>query len=82
VPADDPVLHRIREWAARQDAVRVVILTSSRARDDGGTDRFADYDVMLFLSESSTLASDSAWLDAFGRVLVSFRDEVGDDDAR
>jgi aminoglycoside 6-adenylyltransferase len=72
----DVVLGRVAEWALQRDDVRVVLLTSSRAREGDRVDRFSDYDVVLFLSEPSALATDAAWLEEFGRVLVTFDDTV------
>jgi aminoglycoside 6-adenylyltransferase len=51
-------------------------LTSSRARADARIDRFSDYDIMLFLSGPSALATDAGWLNELGRVLVTFDDIV------
>ncbi|HEY7501555.1 MAG TPA: aminoglycoside 6-adenylyltransferase [Vicinamibacterales bacterium] len=76
IASDDPVLRRISEWAKRRDDVRVVLLTSSRARADARIDRFSDYDIMLFLSGPSALATDAGWLNELGRVLVTFDDIV------
>jgi aminoglycoside 6-adenylyltransferase len=45
----DPVLARIVDWAASDDAVRLVVLTSTRARGDG--DELSDYDVILGLTD-------------------------------
>jgi aminoglycoside 6-adenylyltransferase len=76
----DPVLARIREWAARTDAVRVVCLTGSRAVENPRLDRFSDYDVMLFVTDPSALVTDAAWPRVFGRILVDFQDVVKDGD--
>ena len=47
----DPVLARILAWAEAEDVVRVVVLTSTRARADGPPDALADYDVIVALTD-------------------------------
>jgi aminoglycoside 6-adenylyltransferase len=76
----DPVVDRIREWAARTDAVRVACLTGSRASGTALLDRFSDYDVIFFLTDPSTLVADAAWPRVFGRILLDFQDMVKDGD--
>lgn len=45
----DAVLERIVAWASGEDAVRLVVLTSTRARGDG--DELSDYDVIVALRD-------------------------------
>ena len=45
----DAVLSRILRWGEAEDAVRVVVLTSTRARAEGPPDELSDYDVILAL---------------------------------
>jgi aminoglycoside 6-adenylyltransferase len=47
----DPVLARISSWAEAEDAVRVLVLTSTRARAEGPPDPLSDYDVIVALSD-------------------------------
>src|SRR5690242_9999067 len=47
----DRVIDRILEWAEREEAVRVVAITSTRARDEGPPDALSDYDVVLALTD-------------------------------
>jgi aminoglycoside 6-adenylyltransferase len=49
--ATDPVLRRILDWADADDAVRVVVLTSTRARAEGPPDALSDYDVIVALDD-------------------------------
>jgi aminoglycoside 6-adenylyltransferase len=45
----EPVLDRIVAWASGADAVRLVVLTSTRARGDG--DALSDYDLIVALTD-------------------------------
>ena len=52
MPADrDAVLDRIIAWAEAEDAVRFVVVTSTRARPEGPPDGLSDYDVVLGLDD-------------------------------
>ncbi len=73
-------LKRLVEWGEQQDAVRALILTSTRAVPDtvpGATlDILSDYDVILILTDIHRFAESRAWLAAFGRVLTLYCDPV------
>lgn len=47
----DPVLERVVAWANAEDAVRVVVLTSTRAQKEGPPDALSDYDVIVALTD-------------------------------
>ena len=47
----DRVIERILAWAEREDAVRVVVLTSTRVHPDGPPDALSDYDVIVALAD-------------------------------
>src|SRR6185437_3936303 len=47
----DAVIDRILAWAEREEAVRVVALTSTRARPEGPPDELSDYDGVLALTD-------------------------------
>ena len=47
----DPVLTRILTWAEAEEAVRVVVVTSTRARAEGPPDELSDYDIILALED-------------------------------
>jgi aminoglycoside 6-adenylyltransferase len=47
----DRVIERILAWAEREEAVRVVAITSTRARDEGPPDALSDYDIVLVLTD-------------------------------
>jgi aminoglycoside 6-adenylyltransferase len=75
-PAEDAVVRRVIAWADAQEAVRAVLLTSTRARPDARVDRFSDYDVILVVRAVTPWLTDHAWVTAFGEVLVAYWDPV------
>jgi aminoglycoside 6-adenylyltransferase len=64
------VLAQISGWAQRDELVRAVILTSTRASPDPQTDILSDYDVELYVASVEPFLHSDAWLDQFGSVLV------------
>lgn len=75
----DDVLGRIVRWAEEEALVRAVVLTSTRAAADARTDRFSDYDVVLYVTDVAALAEGAEWLGAVGRVLVCWPDQGVDE---
>jgi aminoglycoside 6-adenylyltransferase len=79
---EEAVIERLVRWAEGQPAVRAMLLTSSRAIPGGVEDAFSDYDVILALAvdtpagEILPFHQGRDWLEAFGRVLVLFRDPL------
>jgi aminoglycoside 6-adenylyltransferase len=53
-----------------------MVLTSSRAIAGAPPDVFSDYDVILALTEILPFFESRAWLEAFGHVLVLYRDPL------
>lgn len=47
----DDVIRQLIHWAERQDSVRAMLLTSSRANPNALVDRFSDYDVVLAVQD-------------------------------
>jgi aminoglycoside 6-adenylyltransferase len=75
-PDADTVLEGLVAWASERDAVRAVVLTSTRARPDAPTDLFSDYDIILAVSEVKPFFDDRTWLEDFGSVLVLYSDPM------
>jgi aminoglycoside 6-adenylyltransferase len=72
----DALLDRLIGWAERTPEIRAVLLTSSRARADGPTDEFSDWDVVLAVTDPAAWAEgDLAWQAELGRRLVGWGDE-------
>lgn len=67
----DAVLARILGWAEAEEAVRVVVLTSTRARDEGPPDDLSDYDVIVALEDFDRF--DAA--EAYGTPAARWGDE-------
>jgi aminoglycoside 6-adenylyltransferase len=70
------ILQMITRWAEAQPLVRAVLLTSTRAVPNGESDILSDYDVILVLSDILPFHHSRDWLEAFGTVLVMFRDPL------
>ena len=58
-----------------EPAVRAVVLTSSRARDDESVDEFSDYDVIVVVSDPQPFADDLRWHEGLGRPMARWGDE-------
>ncbi len=69
-------IERLIQWAEQQPLVRAMLLTSSRAIPHVSSDVFSDYDVILAVRDVHPFYADRTWLEAFGRVLVLYRDPL------
>lgn len=69
--AADAVLARILTWAQAEEAVRVVVLTSTRARDEGPPDELSDYDLVVALEDINRFDAAAA----YGPPAARWRDE-------
>jgi aminoglycoside 6-adenylyltransferase len=74
--SDKAILEQLTHWAAQQPLVRAMLLTSSRAIPQAPSDVFSDYDVILALRDVQPFYADRTWLEAFGPVLVLYRDPL------
>jgi aminoglycoside 6-adenylyltransferase len=74
-PDETEVLEWLVAWGKADASVRAMILTSSRARPDGGTDALSDYDVIVAVRDASAFAANTAWASEFGKPLVRWDDE-------
>ena len=75
LPDEADVLARLVAWGEAEPAIRVMVLTSSRARQDGSADPLSDYDVILAVRDAAKLAADDEWSRAYGRPLVRWGDQ-------
>jgi aminoglycoside 6-adenylyltransferase len=75
LPRQNEVIARLVAWAENHDSIRALILTSSRARDDGTSDLLSDYDVVVAMRDHEAFAHDRGWSLAYGRPLVYWDDE-------
>ncbi|HET8894238.1 MAG TPA: aminoglycoside 6-adenylyltransferase [Gaiellaceae bacterium] len=67
----DGVLDRVLAWAEAEDAVRVVVLTSTRAQAAGPSDALSDYDIIVVLDDVGRF--DAA--EAYGTPAARWGDE-------
>ncbi len=72
----DPVIRHLLSWAEAREAIRAVVLTSTRTNPQSAPDPFSDYDVMLMVPDIRPFFDDRGWLEDFGRVLVLYRDPI------
>ncbi len=81
IPEHEPreVIRRLVRWAEHRNPIRVMLLTSTRARPDAPVDLLSDYDVVLVVEDISPFFEDHSWLEDFGEVLVAYWDELGPD---
>jgi aminoglycoside 6-adenylyltransferase len=73
---EQQVLSRLVRWAEKQEAIRAMLLTSSRTNPHAELDSFSDYDVILVVKDIQPFLKDESWLEDFGKVLVMYRDPV------
>jgi hypothetical protein len=77
---EQDVLDRLVRWEESRDAVRALLLFSSRADPAAPVDAFSDYDVLTVVTDIRPFPADAGWLEDFGRVLVVFRNPIGLDE--
>jgi aminoglycoside 6-adenylyltransferase len=70
------VARQLMQWAKRQDSVRAMLLTSTRANPHASVDLLSDYDVILVVRDIRPFFEDRTWLQDFGQVLVSYWDPI------
>ena len=75
--ADQAILDRLIAWAGSCESIRAMLLYSSRANPAATLDRFSDYDVLLAVTDVRSFHEDARWLEAFGKVLVVYRNPIG-----
>lgn len=77
----EKMTEQLIKWGEKQDNVRAVLLTSSRAIPNYPyADQYSDYDVVLALQDVSPFHDSRDWLSAFGTVLAMYRDPMQEED--
>lgn len=66
-------------WGESQPDVRAMVLTSSRAVEDGIVDQFSDYDVIVMTRDIQHQYNERSWLQAFGDVVIDWWDPLNVD---
>ena len=64
------------QWGIAHNAVRAMLLTSSRTVPGAKVDLLSDYDLILVVQDIHPFLDDRSWLGDFGEVLVVFWDPV------
>jgi aminoglycoside 6-adenylyltransferase len=78
-PPTDDVEGRLVSWARHREAVRALLLTSTRAIPGAELDAFSDYDAVLVVRDVRPFAADRRWIGDFGEVLVAYWDPIQHD---
>ncbi len=73
---ESEVLGRLLAWGERDDGIRALVLTSSRARQDDTVDQLSDYDVIAAVRDLAPFESGYGWAAAVGRPLARWGDET------
>jgi len=73
---EDRIIQQLMDWAERQEAIRAMLLTSTRTSPNARVDLFSDYDVVLVVTDIHPFFGDRAWLEDLGKVLVLYRDPI------
>lgn len=64
-------LQQVLDWANNNEAIRVVLLTSSLVNPDAPVDRFSDLDIELVVRDLDHFLSDDSWIAYFGRIIAT-----------
>jgi aminoglycoside 6-adenylyltransferase len=75
----DDVEERLARWGDRQEDVRAILLTSTRAVPGADVDAFSDYDAVLVVRDVRSFVADRGWIGDFGDVLVAYWDPIRPD---
>ncbi len=76
LPDESDVLGPLLAWGERDDRIRALVLTSSRARQDDTVDQLSDYDVIAAVRDLEPFESGYGWAAAVGRPLACWGDET------
>ncbi len=74
-PDEAEVLERLVAWGEALPSIRALILTSTRARQDGSADELSDYDLIVAVSDAAAFVANDTWVSEFGQPLVRWGDQ-------
>lgn len=66
---ENAIVEKLTNWVMKNNYVRAMILTSSRATPNCYTDVFSDYDIELYVTDTMQFMDDK-WLTVFGDVMI------------
>lgn len=69
------MLDTILTWAQKEENIRALVLTGSRARSDS-PDFLADFDIALFVTDPRPYLTSDSWLRAVGNFWVSIPEKM------
>ena len=72
----EDVFNKLIQWAEQRNAIRALLLTSTRAVPGASVDLLSDYDVILIVEDIHPFYEDRSWLGDFGEVLVVYWDPI------
>ncbi len=75
----DNVIKKLVDWGEKQETVRAMLMTSTRAVPNASLDDLSDYDVVLVVKDIHPFYKERSWLNAFGEVLVAYWDPIYSD---
>jgi len=73
---NNKIIQSLIEWCQGRKDVRALLLTSLRTNPQAPVDLFSDNDVILAVTDIQPYFQDRSWMEAFGRVLVLYRDPI------
>ena len=78
----DPVILRILDFARRDENIRAVVLSGSRANQNAPEDFLQDYDMALYardMERAQQYKKERAWVSQFGSLVMLQQNDVGAD---
>lgn len=63
---ENAIIHKMIDYAKTQDAIRVILLTSSLCNPEASTDILSDFDIEFFFEDPLPFAENDEWLDHLG----------------
>ncbi|UYZ23745.1 aminoglycoside 6-adenylyltransferase [Mesobacillus jeotgali] len=66
---EQEMIGQLLDWARKNNNIRTVLMTSSRANPHAFTDLFTDYDFEIFVNDLNAFTEDDGWLEQFGQLI-------------
>lgn len=77
--SEDEMLAVILGTAQRDERVRAVMLSGSRANPNAPRDRFQDFDITYFVNDLASFTQDHTWIAVFGELMIVQMPEAMED---
>jgi len=75
--SEDEMIAQLLDVANKNERVRAVLLTGSRANPLSAKDILQDFDVIYIVEQIATFIKDKRWIDIFGdRLILQLPDEM------